>query len=185
MARVALKFMVVRHRKMTADEFLALPPTNGKWELIDGEIIVHDPGLRHQAIVVWLVRQFANWTDDHPGSGVAGIGGSWRMPDGKVMAPDVWFLRQERVQPGDRVVILEGAPDLAVEVRSPNTWEEDCGPKKDRYVALGAELWLVDTVANVVLVHRGGERMEVTRGQSLSTPLMPGLVIDVTTMFDR
>ena len=184
MARVALKFMVVAHRKMTADEFLALPPTNSKWELIDGEIVVHDPTVRHQAIVVWLVHLFLIWTGDHPETGTTGIGGNWRMPSGRVVAPDVWFLRRERMRPGDWLV-YEGAPDLAIEVRSPNTWDSDRGPKKEEYLALGAEVWLVDTVTDTVLVFRGDERTTVARGQMLSTPLLPGLAIDVDELLDR
>ena len=184
MARVALKFMVVRHRRMTADEFLALPPTNAKWELIDGEIVVHDPTTRHQDIVAWLVRLLLNWTGDHPGIGKAGIGCNWRMPSGEILVPDVWFVRRENVQPGNRV-FLEGAPDLAIEVRSPDSWLDDRTRKKDLYRSLGAEVWLVDTVTDTVLVFRDDDRITVTRDQILWTPLLPGLAIDVDELFDR
>jgi Uma2 family endonuclease len=50
-------------------------------------------------------------------------------------------------------------PDLVVEVRSPSTWRYDLGRKRELYVEHGVpELWLVDTVARRVLVHRSDGR---------------------------
>lgn len=79
-------------------------------------------------------------------------------------------------------------------MRSPSTWRFDLGTKKATYEGLGlAELWLVDTAADVVLVYRrsspeAGEfdvALEVTVGDSLTTPLLPAFAIDLTGLFDR
>lgn len=171
-------------RRMTADEFLALPPDHGRTQLIDGEIVVNDPTTRHQAIVGRLVQVLLNWTDEHPGAGTAGIGCNWRMPNGDAVVPDAWFVRPDRLPPGN-LTAYDGAPDLVVEVRSPRTWRSDRGRKKDAYLALGAEVWLVDTVADEVLVFRCDDGAVVKRGQTLSTPLLPGLAIDAGALFDR
>lgn len=170
-------------RRMTADEFLALPPDHGRTQLIDGEIVVNDPTTRHQAIVGELFRLLANWVKDHPESGRAGIGCNWRMENGDAVVPDAWFVRPGRLPPGN-LTAYDGAPDLAIEVRSPRTWKNDRGRKKDAYMALGAEVWLVDTVKDVVLVFRGNELVTVERGQTLTTPLTPGLAIDVNALLD-
>ncbi len=48
-----------------------------------------------------------------------------------------------------------------------------------------SELWLVDTAADVVLVFRGDEALELGPGELLSTPLIPDFSIDLTQLFDR
>jgi Uma2 family endonuclease len=62
------------------------------------------------------------------------------------------------------------------------------------YAELGlAELWLVDTAADEVLVYRrsGPEaadfdvELEFDAGESLTTPLIPGFILDVAALFDR
>jgi Uma2 family endonuclease len=54
----------------------------------------------------------------------------------------------------DRGYLAE-PPLLCVEIRSPSTWRYDIGRKKSVYEAEGvAEVWLVDDVAEVVLVFR-------------------------------
>jgi len=184
--------MALTHpRRMTADEFLSLPPDDTKTQLIDGELVeLTDARLRHQLIGGELFRQLANWLVDHPGVGTGGIGCNWRMDDANVFIPDVWFLRQGRLPDGDRVW-LDGAPDLALEVRSESTWRFDRGRKKDLYLARGAEVWLVDTaedtVADTVAVHRADHAHPLTlgRGATLTTPLLPGFALDLTTLFDR
>ena len=170
---------------ITADEYLALPPTEWHDQLIDGVIVVTDSRLRHQLLVGELYRLLANWTVEHPGTGQAGIGCNWRMDDRNVFVPDVWWMSEARRLREDRVWI-DGPPDLVIEVRSPSTWRFDVGRKKELYLASGfTELWLVDTVADNVQVLRGDEAFEVGAGGLLATPLVDGFSIDVARLFDR
>ena len=184
MARVTLRFMVVTSRRMTADEFLATPPDNAKTQLLDGELVEMDARTRHQDVVGYVLYRLMRWIEARPDVGKAGTGCNWRMDDRNVFIPDVWFRRPENLQPGDRIY-LDGAPDLAVEVRSESTWRYDKGHKKDFYLARGAEVWLVDTAVDQVVVCRGDETHTYGRGDTLTTPLLPGFEIDVTTLFDR
>ena len=176
--------MVVTHRRLTAEEYLALPP-EPHTQLIDGEIVVNDPALRHQRILVELVRLLADWLLEHPGLGEAGIGCNILIDEYNVFVPDVWFVA-EASRPGRDTRWFEGPPDLVVEVRSPSTWRYDIGRKKDAYQRSGArEVWLVDTESDSVLVFRGDQALEVGRDEPLTTPLLPGLAIDVADLFDR
>jgi len=176
--------MVVTSRRMTADEFLALPPDDKKTQLIDGELVETDARTRHEYIVAYLLHGLMIWMDAHPDAGKAGIGCNWRMDDRNVFIPDVWFRRPQNLQPGDRVY-LDGAPDLAIEVRSQSTWRYERGHKRDCYLARGAEVWLVDTEAGEVVVCRGDEVTTIERGGLVTTPLLPGLEIAVAELFDR
>jgi Uma2 family endonuclease len=184
MQPVTSKFMVVMQWRMTADEFLALPADNRRTQLIGGELVETDPKSRHQDIVLYLAHTMVGWVEAHPTAGKVGIGCNWRMDDENVFIPDVWFRRPESLQPGDRA-FFDGAPDLAVEVRSESTWRFDIGRKREAYLATGAEVWLVDTAADEVLVYRGDESLELGRGETLATPLIPGFGIDLTKLFDR
>ena len=83
---------------------------------------------------------------------------------------------------------------MAVQVRSPSTWRYDIGTKKGTYERLGvAELWLVDTAADEILVYRRSSpnvaefdvALELTTTDSLTTPLIPGFSLDVAALFDR
>ncbi len=81
-----------------------------------------------------------------------------------------------------------------MEVRSPSTWRYDVGAKKATYERLGlAELWLVDTAADEVLVFRRSSpattafdvALELGAGESLTTPLFPGFTLELAELFDR
>ena len=45
--------MVVTERRLTAEAYLALPPEPNT-QLVDGEVVVNDPSVRHQRILVEL-----------------------------------------------------------------------------------------------------------------------------------
>ncbi|MEW6153949.1 MAG: Uma2 family endonuclease [Actinomycetota bacterium] len=176
--------MAVATRRLTADQFLSLPPDQARTQLIDGEVVVTEPGVRHQRLVGEVFRLLAGWLAEHPGTGEAGLGCNWRIDDANVFAPDVWFIKDER-RPGD-VLFVDGAPDLVVEVRSPSTWRFDIGAKRDGYRRRGtSEIWLVDTEADVVLVFAGEQSAELGRGDVLTTSLVPGLAVELSALFDR
>ena len=75
-----------------------------------------------------------------------------------------------------------------------STWRYDVGVKKRTYERLGlAELWLVDTASDTVLVYRRSSaeaaefdvELELEVGESLTTPLLPGFSVDLAALFDR
>ncbi len=176
---------------MTADELLALPP-DGRTELVEGKLVVQDPSYRHNRVAGTLYFALRRWTEGAPGRGEAGLGGNVRLDHVNLYCPDVWWVRDGR-QPGVEDISRDDPPDLVVEVRSPGTWRHDIGRKRDNYERYGAaELWLVDTAANVVLGYRRSSpevpqfdiELEWADG-AMSTPLMVGLTIDVVELFNR
>ncbi len=115
----------------------------------------------------------------------------FRLDDANIYAPDVWWVGEQRKpRPGD--LDLDGLPDLVVEVRSPSTWRYDLVGKRSHYEAAGvAELWLVDTDAMSVAVHRGSGRAVATFDvvgvvgvhDRLTSPLLPGFGVVVGDLF--
>ena len=179
--------------RLTAEAYFALDLPERHTQLINGEIVVTEPSLRHQRILGDVYSFLREWCLAGHGRGEAGIPVDVRLDQYNVYAPDVWWVRQEHV-PGRDALRFYGPPDVAVEVRSPSTWRYDIGTKKRVYEALGLpELWLVDTKADVVLVYRRSTpesstfdvELELGRGDALTSPQLPGLAIDLDALFDR
>jgi len=180
-------------RRLTADEYFALDLPERHIQLINGEIVVTFAVLRHDRISLWIWRQLARWCESEAGDGEAGTAVAVHLDDRNVYGPDVWWVRHDRIPSRDATKIV-GPTDLAVEVRSQSTWRYDLGTKKRVYEAAGlAELWLVDTKADVVLAFRRSSaaspvfdvELELAVGDTLTTPLLPELSIDVADLFDR
>ena len=76
-----------------------------------------------------------------------------------IVIPDLAFVRADRVPPEDeRWHIAPFAPDLAVEVISPNDRYVEVMEKVERYARAGVPLvWLVDPRRRVVEVHALGQ----------------------------
>jgi Uma2 family endonuclease len=179
--------------RLTADEYFALPPTEQRTQLVNGEIVVTEASLRHQRITLEIARLLMNWMAANPGHGEAGIPVDVHLDDHNVFAPDVWWV-PEAERPARDAKRIVGPPALAVEVRSPSTWRFDVGLKKRTYERLGlTELWLVDIAADEVLVYRRSSpavtefdvALEVTAAEVLTTPLLPGFSLDLAGLFDR
>ena len=49
--------MALTSTRLTAEEYLALPPTEQRTQLINGEVVVTEPSVRHQRITMEIVRQ--------------------------------------------------------------------------------------------------------------------------------
>ena len=177
--------------RLTVDEFFALPGEQSHTQLIDGEIVVNAPSRRHQDIILWLATEFELFSRAHRHVGRPGLEMDLPVGDRNVYLPDLWWASPSRL-PGPKR--FDGTPDLAVEVRSPSTWRFDVGTKKRGYEAAGlGELWLVDTQADRVVVHRRSApatprfdvTFEVSAGDQLTTPILPGFTLDVAHLFDR
>jgi Uma2 family endonuclease len=180
-------------QRMSAAEYLTRPPEDRSTQLVGGEIVVNQPSVRHQEIVLFLALCLRRWTETEPRRGMAGLSVDVMLDEANVFAPDVWWVTEEH-RPHRDASGLEGPPDLAVEVRSPSTWRYDIGAKKASYQHHGlAELWLVDTESATVLVYRRSVpaagafdiALELGAGETLTSPLLPGFTLAVAEIFDR
>jgi Uma2 family endonuclease len=84
-----------------------------------------------------------------------------------------------------------GSPDLVVEIGSPGTRRRDETIKLHVYETYGvAEYWIADPVREAVRVYRrAGEtfasavELRAQSGETLTTPLLPGLEIPLSRVF--
>ncbi len=180
--------------EMTAEEFLDLPyDERTRWrQLVDGELVMNDPTRMHDGSQGCVFRALGNWSRGARGRGWAGFPLDVMIDERNVYKPDVVWYREGRA-PRRHDPPPYPVPDLAVEVRSPSTWRFDIGRKKDGYERRDvAELWLVDTAADVVLVFRRSQAkagrfdlsLELTAADTLSSPLLPGFSLSVAEVFE-
>jgi len=179
--------------QMTASEFLELAedPSGRRWQLIDGELVMNEPSWTHNDSQGCIYSELRRWTGAASGRGRVGLPLDVRIDDRNVFAPDVVWYRENRA-PSRGEPPPYPVPDIAVEVRSPSTWRFDIGTKKAHYERHGvAELWLVDTSADVVLVFRRTQArapgfdvsVELTTADALTSPLLPGCSLPVGEIF--
>jgi len=107
-----------------------------------------------------------------------------RDPD-TVRAPDLAFVRAERAPPPSRGY-YPGAPDLAVEVLSPDDRPAYVRDKVGEWLEAGAlAVWVVGPQRRTVAVHRTGEEprlLDETETLRGGEPL-PGFVLRVRDLF--
>jgi Uma2 family endonuclease len=104
-----------------------------------------------------------------------------------VRAPDAAFVRAERL-PAGRVPrsFFPGAPDLAVEVVSPDDAAAEVRAKVGEYFAAGTQLvWVVYPDEREVYVYRSPVEIEVVGlgGTLEGHPVLPGLSLPVAEIF--
>ncbi|MER3483960.1 MAG: Uma2 family endonuclease [Meiothermus sp.] len=108
-----------------------------------------------------------------------------RDPD-QVRAPDVYFLRKDRLPNGDGEGFLEVAPDLVVEVLSDSDTLGVIRSKVNDYFAIGTPLvWLVSPEEETVEVRApDGPRKTLQKGDRLENfPSLPGFSCSVADLF--
>jgi len=143
---------------MTAEELLHLSISDKRTELVRGVLVVSEPpGYRHGRVAMELGRRIANHVvEGDLGEAFAAETGFTlaRGPD-TVRAPDVAFIRRERLPDPEPKGFPDLAPDLVVEVLSPGDRAGKVLAKVGDWLSAGAPLvWVVDPERRVARVYR-------------------------------
>ena len=157
-------------------------------EFTDGRIEeLPMPTATHQAIILFLLDVFNAYLRPRGGF-VLFAGLRVRIGEGKFREPDVAALR-DRSDPRNQDRFWLGA-DVVVEVVSPDDPGRDLVVKRADYAeAAIPEYWIVDPRVETVtvLTLAGGAYVEhgvFSRGEAATSPLLDGLTLAVTAMFD-
>jgi len=130
---------------MTEEEFEAWCTEDVKAEYVDGEVIVHSPVRKtHTRLNIFLAALMESVAAHHDAGEVYGPEFQVRLRPRLRRVPDVVFVAKERlgiVTP----TYIDGAPDLVLEIVSPDSIERDWRQKYLEYEAAGVpEYWIVD-----------------------------------------
>ena len=167
-----------------APEFVLDPEK--RYEFVDGQPKEKEmPGARHSGVGTRLIIELGIYLRSHP---IGCVYGEASFQIGKrEHIPDVAFVALERIPPeGEPETKWPFAPDLAVEVISPNDIFDDVFTKMREYFAAGVkQVWLISTEHRVVIVHESpthSDMLEEDRELTCES-LLPGFRCRVADLF--
>ena len=151
--------MSTRKTLMTADALLRLSVPGRRHELVKGELLEMPPaGGLHGSVAMRVGISLGAYVRDNDlGETFAAETGFIlsRNPD-TVRAPDASFVSKDRLPIGDLPGgYIDLAPDLAVEVVSPNDREGEVLSKAEAWLQAGTRLvWVIDPATRSATVYK-------------------------------
>ncbi|MGE0323433.1 MAG: Uma2 family endonuclease [Polyangiaceae bacterium] len=164
-------------------EFLSLPESAEKLELLDGEVIwAPSPSYRHQWALRLIVRSLEDWAASSKDVTVGMAPLDVRFAPGRILQPDAFVLFKHL--PLTHEGPVNDVPELCVEILSSNR-AYDPMTKRLVYGEAGVkELWTVSLDGSSERWF--GERLSECEATSeqLTSPLLPGYVFDLRALKD-
>ena len=171
---------MIQSGTMTADELLRLHLPGKRTELVRGALVVREPaGYLHGSVAAELANRLTN----HVKSGDLGrilaaeTGFKLTSDPDTVRAPDIAFIPKPRIPDPPPTGYAELAPDLVVEVLSPEDRPGEVLAKVGDWLEAGSRLvWVVDPRRRVARIYRadGGETVLGADGILDGEDVVPG-----------
>jgi Uma2 family endonuclease len=187
---VASHKAAIESRLFTGEELAAMREV-GPCELVNGRVVPMTPtGDEHGAIEANIAAELRAYVRDRNlgkvRSGEVGIYVR-RNPD-TVRAADVLYISQERYARKMAGDFLDIAPDLIVEILSPNDSWTEVTQKLREYFAIDVRMvWVVDPVAHTIYAYRSlTDIREFPANDVLSgDDILPGFSVPVERLFEQ
>ena len=143
---------------LTADDLARISPSGKRTELVRGRMIVREPaGFRHGDVAMATALAIGHFLRTHPSGRLLAAETGFVLstnPD-TVRAPDVAFVRNERIPDPLPRGYARFAPDLVVEVLSPDDRPGEMLEKVADWLGAGTRLvWVIDPERRTGRVHR-------------------------------
>ena len=173
---------------ITVEEFLELPDRD-RYEVIDGELRGRkEMSLESSKVAAKAVRYLDIFSDDHGGDafGSDAIFRAFGESGEDMRRPDASYVVDGRIED-----ITAGvgwfAPDLAVEVVSPNDSAYDVADKVADYRRAGVRMiWVVWPSTREVEVIEGGRREWLSESDTITgSDILPGFELPVAKLFAK
>lgn len=164
-----------RRSTVTEQEFLDLPESTERVELLDGEVLVSpSPSRRHQRVLLDLAAALHAWARQHPPAAVGIAPQDIRFGPSRILQPDAFVVLSGLAD--DLAGPLDVVPDVVIEVLSARR-SLDRITKRAVYAEAGVpEYWVVDPEEARVEVHRGLV-LQATETMELRSSLLPGFAL--------
>jgi Uma2 family endonuclease len=178
-----------RKTLLTADELEQIPEDDSvQIELDEGELITMPPmSLDHAYYESEFASILRAYVKKHRLGRVYTGDPGFRLNDHTVRAPDIAFVRQERLTEMEGKGFAKGAPDLAVEIFSPSDSVPQLMRKVKQYFAAGCHtVWIVYPESREIHILEAGGADRLLRGQDLveAQALFPGFSVPVDGFFE-
>lgn len=183
---------------MTADELLTLDMPHTRTELVRGRLVVREPaGWRHGDVAARVLVAISNYLaadrNRHASAVARGMvvaaetGFTLQRNPDTVRAPDVAYVRADRLPSGSHTGFAEFAPDLAVEVLSPSDRPGEVLAKVADWLTAGTSLvWTIDPERCGVRVYRadGSDTVLTAADQLDGEDVLPGFSASIAALVD-
>ncbi|HMV51531.1 MAG TPA: Uma2 family endonuclease [Blastocatellia bacterium] len=183
---VAVAEAEIVHSSQVENDIVALDPDR-EYELINGQWEAKEmAGARHGGVVVRLIGKLWSYVDANDLGGVYSPDTTFTISD-KPRLPDIAFVSAERIPlEGEPEGIWQIAPDLAIEVVSPNdVYDKVQGKLWDYFDAGVKQVWIVTPAHRTVTVYRSPvDPVVFAEGSELvSEDLLPGFRCKLSEVF--
>jgi len=174
---------------MTAEELLRLNLPNKRTELVRGVLRVREPaGYQHGDVAATCLAVLHHFVRQHQLGRVFAAETGFTLARGPdtVRAPDVAFISTNRLLPRDTRGYAEIAPDLVLEVLSPDSRPGDVMEKVGDWLNAGCRLvWIVDPIRRTGQVYRAdGTVALLAEGDAFEgEDVLPGLRAELSELF--
>ncbi|MBV8313618.1 MAG: Uma2 family endonuclease [Planctomycetaceae bacterium] len=175
--------------EITPDDLLKMPDGE-RYELVDGRLVERNVSFRSSYIGTRLSHLILlSFGEDPPGWVVSADCGYQCFADKPklVRRPDISFIRLGRL-PGEQLSqgLVRIAPDLAVEVLSPNDLDYETDFKVEEYLRAGVRLvWVVNPESRTILIYRADGSIQGLRepDELSGEDTLPGFRCRVSALF--
>jgi Uma2 family endonuclease len=173
---------------ITAEQLLQMSFLGERVELSEGELIRMAPaGARHSRVAIRFGAILDEYVERRQLGAVFGADGGFVLAEDTVRAPDIGFVSQARLQQaGIPDEFFPGAPDLAVEVVSPDDRAADLEKKIEEYFRAGTRLvWVVYPRRKRVHVFSNPRQMRVLEASDVlsGNDVLPGFSVPLEKIF--
>lgn len=163
-----------------------LPQNQGRLlELVEGEINEKMPSFVPSQIAAWIITYLNLYLREHPIGRITGPDGGYQLSANTVLIPDVGYISKARM-PDLPTREAPHAPDLAVEIKSPDDSYITLREKALYYLKHGARLvWLIIPDKQAVEVFTADAPITVLHAaDSLDGgDVLPGFTLLVSAIF--
>ncbi len=171
-------------------EFMALDRDGHRYELVNGTLVdVGNSGAKHGYLCTTLTILLGSYIRSQKLGVLFDSSTAFKLTSGNKRSPDVSFVAKERLQGLSDLPdgFLEGAPDLVVEILSPNNTVEEIHQKLQDYFDNGARLvWVIHPKEQYVLVYctaQGPDRLLKATDCLDGEDVVPGFTLAVAELF--
>ncbi len=180
-------------RPWTADDLLAYSHANAatRYELVQGELHAMSPASfdhsQYEGRLFFAIQLFVNANPAYAGTVLPGDAGYQLQAEPlTIRAPDVSYVRAERVPPRGGAAFPALAPDLAIEIISPSERAGDITDKVSDYLRAGVRLvWLVYPNSSTVVEYQGTGTYHIYRADDTldGRDVLPGFRLALHELF--
>ncbi|MFH1116765.1 MAG: Uma2 family endonuclease [Pseudomonadota bacterium] len=185
---VLMMNLATEQQAWTEAQIMRLPDVGGKYELVEGELVVVAAGREHDDVIFFLDYLLKDFVIRHDLGRVYGASLGYWMENGNLRSPDISFVTNGRLNKmtHDPKGFLHGAPDLAIEILSPSNTVKAMKEKALEYFESGSRLvWIVSPKDRTVTVLRpdGSERVLTVEAGLDGEDVIPGFSIEIKDVF--